>query len=264
MVRRLLGAGVEVRLFARRPEVRQRFAALGAVIEHSVADLAGSAAILIACPFSESQLIDIADGADGLIANAAPGTVVIQHATVSVGVIERLAATAKAKGVTVLDAPISGTDRSILEGRLTVLAGGPSVAREQAEPALRSYSATIVPTGEAGSATKVKLINNLLFAAHAQTAGAAVRLGETLGIEPGDLLAALTLCSADSFAVGMLRQVGDADRFAAAAAPYMRKDVAVIEQVAGELGLDTGLLGTVVRTGPFTLTGPEPVPSDHS
>jgi 3-hydroxyisobutyrate dehydrogenase-like beta-hydroxyacid dehydrogenase len=264
MVERLLAAGIDVHLFARRPQVRERFAGLGAVVEESVAALARSAGILIACPFSEDQLLEIAAGADGLIANAAPGTVIVQHATVSVGAIARLAADASTRGVAVLDAPVSGTDRSILAGQLTVLAGGDPAAREQAEPALLAYSAIIVATGGVGSATKVKLVNNLLFAAHTQTGGAAVRLGRDLGIEPGELLAALTACSASSFALSMLREVGDVDRFAAAAAPYLRKDVALVERVAGELGLDTGLLGDIVRAGPFAMTGPDPVLSDRS
>jgi len=263
MVERLLAAGIDVHLFGRRPQVRERFAGLGAVVEESVAALARSAGILIACPFSEDQLLEIAAGAGGLIVNAAPGTVIVQHATVSVGAIERLAADAGARGVAVLDAPISGTDQSIRAGQLTVLVGGDPGPREQAEPALRAYCATIAATGAVGSATKVKLVNNLLFAAHAQTAGAAVRLGRDLGLEPGELLAALTACSASSFALSMLRQVGDADRFAAAAAPCLRKDVAVVERVAGELGLNTGLLGDIVRSGPFALTGPDPVLSER-
>jgi hypothetical protein len=47
------------------------------------------------------------------------------------------------------------------------------------------------------------------------------------------------------------------------AAPYLRKDVAVVERVAGELGLNTGLLGDIVRSGRFALTGPDPVLSER-
>lgn len=261
MVQRLLAADAEVHLFARRPEVRERFAELGAVIEESVAAVARSTDLVIVCPFSEAQLLEIAGGPVGLLASAAPGTVVVQHATVSVSTIRRLAGDAAARGVTVLDAPISGTDESILAGRLTVLAGGDPAALERAEPALRTYSSTVVDTGDVGSATTVKLVNNLLFAAHVQTAGAAVELGRSLGLDQAGLLAALTVCSGNSFALGVLAQLGDTAVFAERAAPYLRKDVAVVEQVAGELGLDTGLLGDVVRTGPFRLTSTESVPA---
>jgi 3-hydroxyisobutyrate dehydrogenase-like beta-hydroxyacid dehydrogenase len=256
MVERLIGAGWKVHLFARRAPVRERFAGLGAVIEESVAAVARSVSTLIVCPFNEEQLRQIAGGPDGLIASAAAGTVVVQHATVSVAEVTGLAAAGAARGVELLDAPVSGTAKAILAGQLTVLVGGDPAARERAEPALRAYSSTIVPTGGVGTATKVKLVNNLLFAAHVQTAGEAVRLGESLGIEPGDLLAALANCSGNSFALDVMRQRGDPGQFAEGVAHFMRKDVAMVERLARELGLDTGLLGDVVRDGPFALTQP--------
>jgi 3-hydroxyisobutyrate dehydrogenase-like beta-hydroxyacid dehydrogenase len=256
MVERLLGAGLDVHLFARRPQVRERFAALGADLEDSVAAVARSASTLIVCPFDEKQLQQIVGGPDGLIGNAGLGTVVVQHATVSIAGVTGLAAAAAARGVHLLDAPVSGTAQAILAGQLTVLVGGDAAARAWAEPALRAYSSTIVPTGVVGTATKVKLLNNLLFAAHVQTAGAVVELGEALGIKPGDLLAALAACSGNSVALSVLRERGDVGRFAEGVTRYLRKDVAVAERLVSELGVGTGLLGAVVHDGPFALTEP--------
>jgi 3-hydroxyisobutyrate dehydrogenase-like beta-hydroxyacid dehydrogenase len=256
MVERLIAAGLKVHLFARRAQVRERFAGLGAVVEESVPAVARSAGTLIVCPFNEEQLQQIAGGPDGLIASAAAGTVVVQHATVSVAAVSGLAAAGAARGVELLDAPVSGTAKAILAGQLTVLVGGEPAARDRAEPALRAYCSNIIPTGGVGTATKVKLVNNLLFAAHVQTAGEALRLGESLGIKPGDLLAALAKCSGNSFALDVMRQRGDPGQFAEGVAHFMRKDVAVVERLAGELGLATGLLGAIVRDGPFALTEP--------
>ena len=257
MVERLLRAGLEVRLFARRPQARERFAGLGAVIEESMASAARSADVLIVCPFDEGQLRQITGGPGGLIANARPGTVLVQHATVSVAGITTLAETAGARGIQVLDAPVSGTAEAILAGRLTVLAGGEEVARQRVQPALSTYCAAVIPTGGVGTATKVKLVNNLLFAAHVQAAAAAADLAAALGIEPGDLLAALAACSGNSFALGELRRSGNIRQFAERAAPYLRKDVAVVERLAAELGIGTGVLGAVVRDGPFPLSEPD-------
>lgn len=255
MVERLLAAGLEVHLLARRPEVRERFRGLGAVIEESVTTLARSAGTLIICPFDEVQLREIADGPDGLIARAGPGTVLVQHATVSAAGIEALADAGAARDVRVLDAPVSGTSQSILAGQLTVLVGGDPAARRRAEPALRAYCSTVIPTGGApGTATKVKLVNNLLFAAHVQAAGAAVELADALGVESDDLLGALAACSGNSFALGQLRGSGNIRRFAESAAPYLRKDVAAAELLAAGLGAGTGVLGAVVREGPFALS----------
>ncbi|EIV92911.1 NAD(P)-dependent oxidoreductase [Frankia sp. QA3] len=254
MVERLLAAGVPVHLYARRAEVQARFAELGAVIEPSLERVAAAAPVLIVCPFSAAQLAEIAGGPDGLLAHATPGSVVVQHATVPTEAIRQLAADAAARDITVLDAPISGTSAAILAGRLTVLIGGAAAAADRVEPLLAAYASTIVRTGEVGSATTVKLINNLTFAAHVQTAVAAVQLGEKLGIQDRDLLAAVTACSADSVVFRHLQAIGGVEEFLAAAGPYLRKDVAAVEEVAAALGLDTGLLGEVVQSGPLPLT----------
>jgi 3-hydroxyisobutyrate dehydrogenase-like beta-hydroxyacid dehydrogenase len=253
MIERLLAAGVEVHLFARRPDVRERFGALGAVVEPSVADLALSAPVLVLCPFSEAQLAEIVSGDHGLLAHARSGTVVVQHATVSVGAITSLGADGAARGVAVVDAPISGRAEAVTAGELTVLVGGDAEALAVTEGVVGCYADTVVHTGGIGSATKVKLINNLLFAAQVQTACSAVELGAHLGVDEAGLLAALTACSADSFALAALRSVGDVATFASHAAPYLRKDVGVIEDVTRALGLDTGVLGRVVRDGPIAL-----------
>ncbi|KJE20514.1 beta-hydroxyacid dehydrogenase, 3-hydroxyisobutyrate dehydrogenase [Frankia torreyi] len=254
MIERLLAADVPVHLYARRAEVRARFAGLGAVVEPSLAAVAAAAEVLIVCPFSAIQLAEIVGGPDGLLAHATPGSVVVQHATVPTAAIRQLAADAATRDVTVLDAPISGTSATILAGRLTVLIGGTAAAADRVEPLLAAYASTIVRTGEVGSATTVKLINNLTFAAHAQTAAAAVQLGEKLGIRSGDLLTAITACSADSAVFRHLQAIGGVEEFLAMAGPYLRKDVAAVEEVTAALGLDTGILGEVVQSGPLPLT----------
>lgn len=258
MVERLLAAGVRVHLFARRPEVAERFRQLGAVVEPTVARLAAAAELLVVCPFSEAQLTDLLSGDEGLLAHARPGAVVVQHATVSVVAIERLAQLGAARGVTVLDAPISGTSAAIRAGQLTVLLGGDAAAAAKANPALTTYASTILRTGDVGSATVVKLVNNLTFAANVQNAVGAVRLGEKLGVKLDDLLAALSVCSADSAALRHLRAVGSVEQFTELAGPYLRKDVAVVEAVAARSGLDTGILGDVVRDGPVPLSSRPP------
>jgi 3-hydroxyisobutyrate dehydrogenase-like beta-hydroxyacid dehydrogenase len=241
MVERLLAAGFAVRLYARRPDRVRRLRDLGAVIVDSAA-AAGDAEVVILCPFSEDQL-DVIFPA--VAAGARPDTVVVQHATVSIEGTERLAAS----GVTFVDAPISGTAEAVLAGRLTVLLGGPAHALDRVEPILAAYASQVVRIGEAGTATKVKLVNNLTFAAHVQTAVAAVRLGEALGVSAAGVLDALHIGSGQSAALTHLRAVGAVEPFVRGAAPYLTKDVAIVEAAMAARGLDTGLLGEIARTG---------------
>jgi 3-hydroxyisobutyrate dehydrogenase-like beta-hydroxyacid dehydrogenase len=253
MVERLLAAGVQVRLYARRPEVIARFAALGADCQPTVAAAASACDIVIVCPFSEAQVYAICDGPDGVLANAPAGAVVVQHATISSDAIVQLAAIGAHRDVAVLDAPISGRAEDIVAGNLTVLVGGDDAAAQRVDSTLRCYADTIVPTGEVGTATAAKLVNNIVFAAHMQIAAAALELGTAFGLAQSDVFAALSQCSARSFALTVLQGTGDLATFAALGAPYLRKDVALVEQAARDRGVDLGVLAATVRSGPFDL-----------
>jgi len=252
MVERLLAAGVPVELYARRQEVRKRFAGLGATVRSSIAELARSVRVCIVCVFSADQLAEIALGPDGVLANLPAGGGLVNHTTVDVSVLMRLQAMSDARDVWVLDAPVSGTSEDIRAGQLTVLAGGALEAGGVVEAALRTYASTVVRTGGVGSATKIKLINNLIFAAHVQVAESALRLGRDFGIDPDDLIAAFGSCSADSKVFDYARAGGTS--VLRQSIPYLRKDVAAADVAAADLGVDVGTLRRFIELGPLDLT----------
>jgi 3-hydroxyisobutyrate dehydrogenase-like beta-hydroxyacid dehydrogenase len=252
MVDRLLGAGHDVVVYARREEIRRRLEANGAAMADSVADLARGSDILIACLFSDAQLCETGLGADGFIANAKPGAVFVSHTTGTLSTLEALRDGSPSAPV-ILDAPVSGTADDIAAGTLTVLIGGPSDAVAAVTPILAAYADPVVATGALGSALALKLINNLLFAANAQLLTAATQLGDQLGVAPDVLLSTLQVCSARSHAAEQAHRVGGMDRFAELAGPFLRKDIAAFSQAATEAGVELGLLGTAVHEGPLDL-----------
>jgi 3-hydroxyisobutyrate dehydrogenase-like beta-hydroxyacid dehydrogenase len=252
MVERLLSAGNDVVVYARREEVRRRLEAKGAAIADSVAELARGSDILISCLFSDAQLRETGLGPDGFIANAKPGAVFVSHTTGKLSSLEALRDAATAAPV-ILDAPVSGTVENINAGTLSVLIGGPSDAVTAVTPILAAYADPVVATGALGSALALKLINNLLFAANAQLLGAATQLGAQLGVEPDVLLATLQVCSARSHAAEQAQRIGGMDRFTELAGPFLRKDIAACREAAAEAGVELGLLETAVRQGPLAL-----------
>src|SRR5271168_624677 len=252
MVERLLGAGHDVVVYARREEIRRRLEAKGAAIADSVADLARGSDVLISCLFSDAQLRETGIGPDGFIANAKQGAVFVSHTTGTLPTLEALRDSSPSAPV-ILDAPVSGTVENIDAGTLTVLIGGPSDAVTSVTPILAAYGDPVVATGALGSALALKLINNLLFAANAQLLAAATELGGQLGVEPDVLLATLQMCSARSHAAEQAHRVGGMDRFTELAGPFLRKDIAACREAAAEAGVDLGLLETAVREGPLDL-----------
>lgn len=252
MVERLLGAGHDVLVYARREEARLRLESKGTALADSVADLASRSDILIACLFSDAQLRETGLGADGFIANAKPGAVLVSHTTGTLSTLEALRDGAPASPV-ILDAPVSGTADDINAGTLTVLIGGPSDAVAAVSPILAAYADPVVATGALGSALALKLINNLLFAANAQLLAAATKLGDRLDVAPDVLLSTLQVCSARSHAAEQAHRVGGMDRFAELAGPFLRKDIAACREAAAEAGVELGLLDAAVREGPLAL-----------
>ncbi|OBG92384.1 6-phosphogluconate dehydrogenase [Mycobacterium sp. E3251] len=251
MVLRLLQAGVPVTTYARRPEVRDRLEARGARLVGSVAELAAGADILISCLFSDAQLMEIGSGPEGFIANAKRGGIFVSHTTGTLTTLKSLRDHPSAPAI--LDAPVSGTADDIAAGTLTVLIGGPTGAVQTVSPILAAYANPIVPTGELGSALALKLINNLLFAANAQSVAAATELGASMGVAPDALLAALEVCSAGSRVAAHMQQVGGMKPFTELAGSFLRKDVAACLEAAAQAGADLGLLGKVVAKGPLPL-----------
>lgn len=257
MVRRLLGAGHDVVVFARRDEVRSRLRDAGALLADSVADLAERSDTLISCLFSDAQLHETGSGPDGFIAHARPQTVIVSHTTGTLTTLAELANSSPAPPV-ILDAPVSGTADHIAGGKLTVLIGGPADAVDLVTPVLAAYANPIIATGGTGTALAIKLINNVVFAANSQLVAAAIALGEQLEVNPRALLEALSVCSGGSAAASYVQGVGGLEEFVAKAAAFLRKDVGAAVTAAEQAGADLGYLQDVITAGPLELLVPQP------
>jgi len=240
IVDRLVAGGHEPAAYVRRPELRSELQAAGVTVTDSAAALAGDVEALIVCLFSDAQLREVLFD-DGTLAAMRPGAVLVNHVTGSPELITQVARDAP-EGVSVLDAPMSGTDGQIRTGTLTLLVGGAADDLERVRPTLASYAEPILHVGGLGDGQRIKLINNLLFTVHLRAALDAAALGESMGMAPTALAAVLQDCSADSFAVRLLQQVPP-DAMRTGAVPYLRKDVAAVREVAGSMGIDLGVLG---------------------
>ncbi len=245
MVERLAATGHDLVVYARRAEAKDALAGLGVRQVTELAEAAAGVDVLLLCVFSDAQLDEVAEP---LAAALPDGAVFASHVTGRESVLRAVAAGFPA--IHVVDAPVSGGPGEISAGRLTVLLGGDPAARARAADAVRAYADPIIETGELGTALAVKLVNNFLFAANTQLAAEAVRLGEALGVAPGDMLSALEHMSGGSSASHRAAEgKGDMAAFATRIGPFMKKDVAACLEQAAERGVHAGLLIDVVRRG---------------
>ncbi|MFD5296374.1 NAD(P)-dependent oxidoreductase [Streptomyces mutabilis] len=242
MVRRLVRAGHRVRVYARGAETREALARDGAEPVASLAAAARGAQVLFVCVLTDAQVREVC--LDGRLFSALPaGSVLAVHTTGDPRTVRELAG----RGVDVVDVPVSGGPHDIRAGRLTVFAGGERPAVERVLPALDAYADTVLHVGALGAGQSVKLVNNAVFAAQLGMLAQAVRLGELLGVEERVLLDALSRGSGASNAAVASAARGGVGGLAVSAGAFLRKDLAVVTDLAGELGLPLGPLGPAVR-----------------
>jgi 3-hydroxyisobutyrate dehydrogenase-like beta-hydroxyacid dehydrogenase len=237
MLKQLRDAGHDVCFRARRPEVIAHAATLGATVAADFADRD----VVIICVYSDDQVRQV--GPD-ILATMKPGSTLVNHTTGSPTTVAWLAAEASPHGVRVLDAAISGGPTDIGVGNLTLLVGGDEAVLEDVRPALASYGDPILHVGQLGDGQRIKLVNNALFGAQVALVAEAERLAEGLGVDQVKALEAIQQCSGDSRVLRTVVAVGSSARMQELAGRFIAKDVAVVEEVAGEMGVGLGRLGT--------------------
>ncbi|MER5184980.1 NAD(P)-binding domain-containing protein [Streptomyces sp. NPDC002896] len=249
MVERLLTVGHRVRCYARRPEVRQRLSKAGAQPVDVLSDIATSD-VVVSCLYSDAQVLDVLPEVVGAMDTR---TVLVSHTTGTPGTLARLDAFSGTGQVAVVDAPFSGTPETVRAGRLVVYAGGEPEHVATARRVVAAYADPVITTGTRGSALRVKLLNNLLFAAFSQLTLAGLEAGRRLGIEDSALLEALAAGSGGATAGRYIADRGGAEAFATAVTPFLRKDLAACTDIAADDGVDLSVLLAAARSGPMRL-----------
>ena len=117
--------------------------------------------------------------------------VLLCHATVAPQTVREMAGLAASRGATLLDAPFTGSRDAAAQGQITYYIGGEHAALERARPVLESSAKAIIPLGELGTASAVKIATNIMAAAAAVSLAEAVNLLRANGVDPGVLPAVL-------------------------------------------------------------------------
>jgi 3-hydroxyisobutyrate dehydrogenase-like beta-hydroxyacid dehydrogenase len=251
MVRRLVGAGHDVVVHARREEARAEAAAVGATATADVRAAVGDASAVVVCVFSDAQLREVALGPEGFVTAMAPGALLVIHTTGNPATAQLLADEGRGRKVRVVEAPVSGSARDIDEGHVTVLLGGTPEDVEAARAVVAAYGDPIFHLGPLGSAQAVKLLNKALFAAKLQLVAEVERLTAAFGVDWVQATAAFQQSSGASRAMGTVHSMGSVQALVDAGGHYLVKDVSAAVAAAHELGLDLGQLEAVNRDGPL-------------
>ncbi|MSP31788.1 MAG: 3-hydroxyisobutyrate dehydrogenase [Pseudolabrys sp.] len=129
------------------------------------------------------QVREVYLGAGGIIANAKPGTLLIDCSTIDVDTARAVAAEAEKKGLLMLDAPVSGGVGGATAATLTFMVGGSAQAFTCAQSILEKMGKTIVHAGGAGNGQAAKICNNMILGVSMIAVSEAFVLAEKLGLD---------------------------------------------------------------------------------
>ena len=162
MATNLLKAGFSLTVYNRTSAKAQPLVNAGARLASSPADAAKGASIVLAMLADDAASRNVWLGADGALAAADLGAILIESSTVSPAWIAELAAAAAQRGLQFLDAPVTGSRMQAESGQLSFLVGGNEAALAAVMPVLQTMSKEVLHLGPVGSGAKLKLINNFL------------------------------------------------------------------------------------------------------
>ncbi|MDM8350220.1 3-hydroxyisobutyrate dehydrogenase [Pseudomonas sp. sp1636] len=184
MARNLLKAGHSVTVFDPSAQAVAALVEAGATSAASPAAVAQApvAAIVSMLP-AAAQVKQVYLGQDGLLAQVAPGVVLIDSSTIDPLSAREVAAQAAAQGNPMLDAPVSGGTGGAAAGTLTFMVGGDVADFDRAQPILAAMGKNIVHCGAAGNGQVAKIANNMLLGISMVGVAEAMALGVALGMD---------------------------------------------------------------------------------
>ena len=162
MAKNLLGAGYDLTVYNRTFSKAEALAADGAHAARTPAEAVKDAAIVLSMLADDKASREAWLGGEGALPAMLPGSLAIECSTLSPEWIAELNAGCAAKGVRLLDAPVTGSRVQAAEAQLVFLTGGDAATVAEATPVLRSLGKGVLHLGPVGSGAQLKLINNFL------------------------------------------------------------------------------------------------------
>jgi 3-hydroxyisobutyrate dehydrogenase-like beta-hydroxyacid dehydrogenase len=209
MARNLVRGGADLTVIARRPAVRDAFAALGCPVFAENGAAAACDAVFLCLPdeaavekvlFGEGGVLSESSHADKETAPAGRPRIIVDCSTISYGKAREFAARCAALGTAYLDAPVSGHQAKAEAGTLTVMAGGEESVFEEVRPYLEMTGSQILYMGPSGSGQLTKMINNCALNICTASFCELMPVGVKLGLDPEKLGKVLTTATGSSYA----------------------------------------------------------------
>jgi 2-hydroxy-3-oxopropionate reductase len=184
MSRHLLEAGHPLTVWNRTAEKAKNILDAGASWADSPHDVAKASDVVITMVTDSAASDSVICGDNGVLEAAREGLTIIDMGSIAPEMSRSIAERANEKGVTMLDAPVTGNPKVAEAGQLGIMVGGPKETFEACRPIFEKLGIVIVYAGENGAGTTLKLINNLILGVAVEAVAEAMVLAMKSGIDP--------------------------------------------------------------------------------
>jgi 3-hydroxyisobutyrate dehydrogenase-like beta-hydroxyacid dehydrogenase len=206
----------------------------------SLADVAQQADIVFLSLPGSLQVERVCLGPQGLAAQHATPSVIVDLSTTSVAVARTIAEQLSTRGIAFADAPVARTREAAQRGELSIMVGADEMLFARLEPLLRYMGSDVTRCGGVGCGQVVKLVNNALVFENTVAIAEMMVLGERAGVPPAVLLDAVSKGSGDSFALRNHARKSMLPReFPEKSFPpeYVLKDIGYVLELAEQVGV---------------------------
>jgi 3-hydroxyisobutyrate dehydrogenase len=206
--------------------------------------LAESADAIITCLPTSADVAGLLDGAAGLLAGMAPGSILVDCTSGDPATSRRIAAQLATRGVSFVDAPLSGGPPLAASGKLTVMCGGSAADVARAGEVVAPFAAKVVHMGPVGAGHAMKAVNNALLALNILGLAEGLVTLAKAGLESRAMIDVLNASSGRSF----VSEVLVPDRVLTGTWPrlfrlaLLEKDIGIAHDLARELGVPDTVL----------------------
>ena len=238
MARHLAAKGHQVTVYNRTTAKAEAWVkAHGGKFGRTPAEAVAGAEFVMACVGNDDDLAHICTGPDGAFAAMAPGTVFVDHTTVSAQITRHLAGIAAAQGIGFVDAPVSGGQAGAENGALSVMCGGSIEDYDRAEPIIAAYARICRRLGDSGAGQLAKMMNQICIAGLMQGLSEALAFGQKAGLDGEAVVEVISQGAAGSWQMVNRHKTMLKDEFDFGfAIDWMRKDLGICLKTADEIG----------------------------
>jgi 3-hydroxyisobutyrate dehydrogenase len=243
MAGHLAKAGHSVTVFNRtRAKAESWVAKHGGRLADTPAKAAADAEIVFSCVGDDPDVRAVTVGPDGAFDAMSTGAIFVDHTTASAELARALASEAAKRGISFLDAPVSGGQAGAENGALTVMVGGETIAFERAKPVISHFARAVTLLGPSGSGQLTKMVNQICVIGIAQGLAEAIAFGLRAGL---DMKLALDVIAKGAATSWFLENRGktmiDGKFDFGFAVDWMRKDLRICMGEAANNGADLSM-----------------------